>query len=144
VIDSAELLYLIVMRSGLADADLVATFNPDEIGDTDNDGLLEFIDAWRMPIRFCRWPVGLDSPLQPTAAEQDEFFGTTGHRLVPLIYSAGTNREYDLEASGMVANSGNYVNQNYNPFPPASLSSLQPVSASAIGKDDISNHDQLR
>lgn len=142
LIDSAEFLYLIVMRGGLTDADLAASFSPDEIGDTDKDGLLEFIDAWRRPIRFCRWPVGLDSPLQPVNAEQDDFFGTAGHRLVPLIYSAGSNGEYDLEVASMRDIAKDYVNHNYDPF--RATQDFLPQSLSAIGRDDISNHDLIR
>ncbi len=142
LIDSAEFLYLIVMRGGLTDADLAASFNPDEVGDTDKDGLLEFIDAWRRPIRFCRWPVGLDSPLQPVAAEQDDFFGTAGNRLVPLIYSAGSNGEYDVEVVRMRDNAGDYVKHNYDPF--RATQDFEAQSLSAIGRDDVTNHDLIR
>ncbi len=31
-------------------------FRASEISDTDNDGLLEFIDSWGRPLRFYRWP----------------------------------------------------------------------------------------
>ncbi len=32
-------------------------FNNREVGDTDGDGLLEFIDAWGQPLQFYRWPI---------------------------------------------------------------------------------------
>lgn len=37
-------------------------FSTQEIGDTDGDGLLEFVDAWGNPIRFYRWPTRLIRP----------------------------------------------------------------------------------
>ena len=41
-------------------------FNSQDLGDTDEDGFTEFIDAWEQPLRFYRWPTrlvrdGLDS-----------------------------------------------------------------------------------
>ena len=33
-------------------------FNPSEIGDTDQNGLPEFLDGWGRPIRFLRWAPG--------------------------------------------------------------------------------------
>ncbi len=42
-------------------ADLIS---PNLVGDTDGDGLLEFLDAWGQPIQFFRWPVHYNSPLQ--------------------------------------------------------------------------------
>lgn len=51
---SAECLYMIVM----AIPDAAEQFHASEIGDVDQDGLPEFIDAWGNPIRFIRWPVG--------------------------------------------------------------------------------------
>lgn len=51
--DSAEYLYLIVSMAGRRDQ-----FNEDEIGDVDQDGWLEFVDAWGNPIEFLRWAPG--------------------------------------------------------------------------------------
>ena len=31
-------------------------FTAQEVADTDDDGLLEFVDAWGEPLRFYRWP----------------------------------------------------------------------------------------
>lgn len=38
-------------------------FTDREIGDTDGDGLMEFIDAWGEPLQFYRWPVYFVSDL---------------------------------------------------------------------------------
>lgn len=39
-------------------------FTSKEIGDTDNDGLPEFLDGWGNPIQFFRWPVFYHSDVQ--------------------------------------------------------------------------------
>lgn len=98
-IDSADLLYMIVMRGAAADADLNSHFRPDEIRDTDGNGIPEFVDGWNNPIKFLRWPVGFSSPLQPVNGQLglvDDRVSANGNRLVPLIYSAGPDLEYDI------------------------------------------------
>ena len=40
----------------------VDAFLEQEIADTDNDGLPEFVDAWGNPLRFYRWPTRLIKP----------------------------------------------------------------------------------
>jgi len=64
---ACECLYLIVM----AMPDAASQFSPDEIADTDGDGLLEFIDGWNRPIRFLRWPAGFLPPLADTNLQSD-------------------------------------------------------------------------
>ncbi|HBE67288.1 MAG TPA: hypothetical protein DDW52_03975 [Planctomycetaceae bacterium] len=59
----AELLYMIVANANYSGGSALETFNPSEIGDTDEDGLPEFLDAWGNPIRWIRWPSGFASPL---------------------------------------------------------------------------------
>jgi len=56
----AECLYMIVTRGGSE----AAEFNPDEIADTDEDGLPEFVDKWGNPLQFFLWPTHFDSELQ--------------------------------------------------------------------------------
>jgi prepilin-type N-terminal cleavage/methylation domain-containing protein len=55
---NAEFLYLIVEDSNLNGSPAIELFGKTEIGDTDNDGLLEFLDANRQPICWVRWPTG--------------------------------------------------------------------------------------
>lgn len=64
---SAEMLYLIVQGTLASDDDSRDVFKPDNIGDTDNDGMPEFVDGWGRPIKFIRWPVGMISDLQIVA-----------------------------------------------------------------------------
>ena len=115
VADSAELLHMIVTRGPVADPDVVAHFRPDEIADVDRDGLPEFIDAWLRPIQFRRWPVGFASPVQPLDGSQggiDPVVSEKGHRLVPLIFSAGRDGGYDVALNPDL----NYAENNYDPF----------------------------
>lgn len=54
----SECLYLIL--SGLSDGDKTGLdiLRPEEMGDVDNDGMPEVLDAWRRPIDIIRWPAG--------------------------------------------------------------------------------------
>lgn len=66
--ESSELLYFALIRSRIFGASVSGAdeFSGSEIGDTDNDGLPEFVDAWGTPLQFYRWPTRLidnDSPV---------------------------------------------------------------------------------
>lgn len=54
---SAECLYLTVMLF-TGDGEARTLFSRQDIGDTDGDGALEFLDGWGRPIRWVRWPAG--------------------------------------------------------------------------------------
>ena len=136
---SADLLHMIVMRGPVADPDIISHFRPDEIGDTDGpfadpsdipigNGLKEFVDAWGRPICFKRWPVGFASPLQPVnglLSSIDQRVSKDGHRLLPLIYSAGPDRQFDLEDYQFNENYS-YRNVAYNPFASGVVQGSQP------------------
>lgn len=65
VYEGAECLYMIVKVGGVDEDESLATFGEHEVGDVDEDGAPEFLDAWGTPIEFIRWPVGfVDSPKQ--------------------------------------------------------------------------------
>jgi hypothetical protein len=51
-------LYLIVEDATVNGSSAIELFGRTEIADTDGDGLNEFIDAYRRPIRWIRWPSG--------------------------------------------------------------------------------------
>ena len=55
---NAELLFAIVEDATADGATALEAFGASEIGDTDGDGLKEFIDAWGNPIGWIRWPSG--------------------------------------------------------------------------------------
>jgi len=64
VVTNAELLYLIVEDSTLNGSSAIELFGRTEIGDTDNNGFLEFLDAYRRPIRWVRWPTGFPETIR--------------------------------------------------------------------------------
>ncbi len=55
--EDAECLYMIVSM-GSDDSMSGPRINPSDIADTDQDGMPEFVDGWRRPIRFLRWAPG--------------------------------------------------------------------------------------
>lgn len=61
---SAEFLYFILTNSDIYGVPPVGedAFSATEVGDTDGDGLREFVDAWGRPLRFYRWPTRLFNP----------------------------------------------------------------------------------
>ncbi len=63
-VNNHELLYLIVEDSTLNGSSAIELFGRTEIGDTDNDGFLEFLDAYGQPIRWVRWPTGFPETIR--------------------------------------------------------------------------------
>jgi hypothetical protein len=63
----AECLFMIVTAGG-SDA---GEFTPEEMRDTDGDGLMEFVDRFGNPIQFFLWPAYYTSPMQDPGAEVD-------------------------------------------------------------------------
>ncbi len=76
--ESSELLYFAITRLEIFGAPLIGIdeFRTQEVADTDNDGLPEFIDGWGRPLRFYRWPTRLFKPFGLLGA--DGAAGTTG------------------------------------------------------------------
>lgn len=54
----AECLYLIIAAMRDLNANGLDFLHAGEIGDTDDDGMPEILDAWGNPIAFIRWPAG--------------------------------------------------------------------------------------
>ena len=134
---AAECLYMIVATGSAEDRE---QFNESEIGDTDGDALLEFIDGWGTPIRFLRWAPGFeDSDIQPTilppgnmeamqaaALTDHDPFDTHGvdpdaYHLVPLIYSYGPDKQPG-------------INTNFSSAPGINIA--DPFSDLAVGEPD--------
>jgi prepilin-type N-terminal cleavage/methylation domain-containing protein len=105
----AECLYMVITLA-TGDGEARSQFGARDIGDTDGDGALEFLDAWGKPIEFLRWAPGFDSSIQinanqflplpvndawksVAATDHDPFdiFRTDppAFRLEPLIFAAG-------------------------------------------------------
>lgn len=110
-VQSSELLYLIVSTSNYGGTPALELFRASEIGDPDNDGLLEFIDAWGQPIKWLRWPAGFPSDLNRYAEadamdpqKTDWRFNNPAfpsqsvqpQTIIPLVYSAGPDGVYAI------------------------------------------------
>ncbi len=124
LIPSSKLLYMIMNRGPVADPDIISQFRPDEIGDN------EFVDGWNNPIRFKRWPVGFKSPYQPidgALSSRDDRLCEDGHRLVPLIYSAGQDGDFDMNDDFEISSREGY----YSPF---ALSKFEADNSGAEGE----------
>ena len=63
-ISNSELLYLTIEDSTLNGSSAIELFGRTEIGDTDDDGFLEFLDANRQPIQWVRWPTGFPETIR--------------------------------------------------------------------------------
>jgi prepilin-type N-terminal cleavage/methylation domain-containing protein len=71
---NAELLYLIIEDSQYNGSSAIELFGRSEIGDTDQDGLSEFIDSFGNPIRWIRWPSGSDISIRSHPDLMDPVF----------------------------------------------------------------------
>jgi prepilin-type N-terminal cleavage/methylation domain-containing protein len=70
----AECLYMILASLQDGTSNGLDFFRQSEIGDTDDDGMPEVLDAWGRPIRFLRWAPAYLSPLQDTGAGEPDPF----------------------------------------------------------------------
>jgi prepilin-type N-terminal cleavage/methylation domain-containing protein len=126
----AECLWAIVMQGGFGDPGIIGHFREDEFGDTNNNGLREFVDGWGNPIRFLRWAPGFVSKYQP-AAPASAAVDTRSHdvfdaaaidpfariTLFPLIFSGGPNEEPDiLHRASPDAPTVHYPNVRFDPY----------------------------
>jgi prepilin-type N-terminal cleavage/methylation domain-containing protein len=114
----AECLYLVVTLA-TGDGEARGFFGENSIGDTDEDGALEFLDGWGNPISYLRWAPGLDSLIQLDAndfalsagnpvdnpawiqaatGDHDPFdmfrVDPAAFRLLPLVFSPGGDETY--------------------------------------------------
>lgn len=87
---NAECLYLIVATLRDGDRTALESFRETDIGDVDNDGMPELLDAWGRPIRFLRWAPGFQSDIQPFHAN-NQFVPYSGDLDPAQDGSAGPN-----------------------------------------------------
>ena len=117
--ETAECLYLILSMMDDGERSVLSSIGAGEIGDLDNDGMPEILDAWKAPIVFLRWPAGFteqaaspafpysdllhtdhEDPFDPLYADLrwppvDNDANNDPFELVPLILSAGKDKIYD-------------------------------------------------
>ena len=116
----AECLYLILAANRDGDTTGLDFFPESEIGDADDDGMLEILDPWGVPIMFLRWAPGYRTDIQPGDADlandgnagigngdpfdplkldprwSDTIEYNDPHLLYPLIVSAGRDGQFDI------------------------------------------------
>lgn len=108
--ENAECIYLILacMRDG--DRSALDYFSPTEIGDVDNDGMNEILDAFGQPIAFLRWAPGYRADVAPypvTSQSGDvadpfdpmKVYGSIPFALKPLIWSAGADKRHGISVN---------------------------------------------
>jgi len=107
--EQAECLFMIVAVGSSKDLEL---FGQNEIGDTDGDGAMEFIDGWGKPIHFLRWAPGFTpcSEIQTGNAttDHDPFDpmkrDANAYQLYPLIVSSGPDKKTGIKGGPLMPN----------------------------------------
>jgi prepilin-type N-terminal cleavage/methylation domain-containing protein len=81
----SEMLYAILIEGvgPLGNVFSREEFRDNEVGDTDNDGVPEFIDGWGEPLQFFRWPVWHRSGVQKGDAPYGAFESRQQNALDP-------------------------------------------------------------
>lgn len=114
---SAECLFMIVMRGGIADCLDCGALRTAQVGDQDGDGMPEFWDEWGSPIGYLLWAPGLELPagsgnrfFSGTRALDTPWTGTnrTTLGMRPVIYSAGPDglNGYDRQSEAVTLSAG--------------------------------------
>ena len=159
---SAECLYLILAAMRDGDKSALDFFAPSEIGDTDNDGMNEILDAWGTPIHFLRWAPAYRADIPPypvtpqTMADPDPFdpfkvdprwtgASFTPFALKPLIWSDGPDKRIGINfntpgSPPLAYSQSTPPNDPYFPDPGTGMPVVgAPVNEDAT--DNITNHD---
>ncbi len=165
--ESAECLYAILAHSTVAGGPALENFHPSEVGDKDNDGYLEFWDAWEKPIGWLRWPAGYESALnnsykamvtngsgalEPSSPDAFDPYRTHTYwtssppaqkpwTLVPLVISAGPDGEFGIDSS--VASPYAITQDPYFAGNPSAAPTVGATVDAALMQDNISSHDLL-
>lgn len=165
--ESAECLYMILQCLPEENGSSLNFFSSSEIGDKDNDGMREILDAWGNPICFLRWAPGFESDRQygkwsidPSRVAPDPYdparadprwptsgsVPTDGQLFFsfPLIFSAGPDGLYDIavgDGSFSYFQTGTSTQSPgpYDPFPIFS-SAPQMGTQGDLNADGYQNH----
>jgi prepilin-type N-terminal cleavage/methylation domain-containing protein len=114
---SAECLFMVVMRGGIAGCLDCGSLRTSQIGDQDGDGMPEFWDDWGNPIGYLLWAPALELPpgsgtrfFSGSRALDTPWTGTNRPTLGmrPVIYSAGPDgiNGYDRQDEGATLSAG--------------------------------------
>jgi prepilin-type N-terminal cleavage/methylation domain-containing protein len=169
----SECLYLIVSTMQDGDKSALDFFLSGEIGDVDEDGMNEILDGWGTPIEFLRWAPAFTIENGALTTQTSSFTTTPPQRmapdpfdpvrvdpranstsstacfaLMPLIFSAGRDKEYDLDVGNAVY--AQTANTSLTPqIPPNDpyygAGGAAPATGQSIGPgfgDNITNHYQ--
>jgi hypothetical protein len=126
----AECLYLIITMGPADEVGGIEQFRASEIGDSDADGMPEFLDGWGRPISFLRWAPGFTrlpdgtplSDLQSGDARKDpdpfdpRRLDRTAFALFPLVYSAGPDGRFGLWNGNRGEQQFSYARNMNNPY----------------------------
>lgn len=159
--EGAECLYLIIAAMRDGDDAALAAFSPSEIGDTDGDGMQEFQDGWGQPIEFLRWASGYvieNGPVTPQTSDfakapdpfdplhtdprwTDADLKFAPYYLLPLIFSAGPDKQYDINTGTVTYASTTPPNDPYQAVTPAVGTPLDFDGDGPGHADNITSHD---
>ena len=132
---AAECLYLFITVGARSEDDLPVRSR--EVGDTDGDGMLEFLDGWGQPIRWLRWAPGFqlagvqmqaggtisEDPFDPLKvsrlippANNSQWNNTPTGYMIPLIYSVGPDGESGLNDPDSNPSGWPQFNKDWHPL----------------------------
>jgi prepilin-type N-terminal cleavage/methylation domain-containing protein len=143
----AECLFMIIMQGGLADCIDCSGLGSIPVGDKDNDGAPEFLDAWGEPIQYVLWPGGFQLPIgsnffdQTTPPFDGAGSGAEGGTMRPLLVSGGPSK---LPSIGIHPDGVSYLSLNASGDPANSDIRQQGGFSSSVGdyrSDNITNFD---
>lgn len=88
---NAECLYMIITIGLAGQGSDLSSFRESDVGDLDKDGAPEFHDAWGMPIRFLRWPIGfVTDPIHDrSVSSSDQKLGRLSDIMPPIPDDGG-------------------------------------------------------
>lgn len=102
-------------------------FNESNVGDTDGDGLSEFLDAWGTPIGFLRWSPGFtESELNGAGGMLQSTGGSPSNTIVAYGSPAG------LQSYGLARRNNAYAGKTITVCTPATTSTPQIMQAATI------------
>jgi prepilin-type N-terminal cleavage/methylation domain-containing protein len=141
--ESAELLHFALTRLEQFGIPATATddFQANEVADTDNDGLPEFVDGWGNPVRFYRWPTRLVKPFGLLGL--DQAYGTAG--VDDDLNGTADDPIADIDEIGYPGSDDTYIHPEIRRFAALYVDGLprQPVLVGNPPRPIVGDFDQL-